>query len=139
MNDRRCRYCQQVFQPVPYRPQQLVCSQPECQRRRDYHRQKIASDPVYRQVCLESPRKWRQANPENLGAAKWRLACDFTARQQDTANPRSSSRFASSSRTNLPETTSHFWRSTRSCWRKGLAAKSTSPRSFMEMTMPRLG
>jgi 23S rRNA G2445 N2-methylase RlmL len=27
-------------------------------------RQKIASDPVYRQVCLESPRKWREANPD---------------------------------------------------------------------------
>jgi hypothetical protein len=65
MNDRRCRYCQQLFQPSPYGPQQAVCSQASCQRqrRRDYHRQKIASDPVYRQVCLESPRKWRDAHP----------------------------------------------------------------------------
>jgi len=64
MNDRCCRYCQQLFQPSPYRPQQAVCSQASCQRqrRRDYHCQKIASDPVYRQVCLESPRKWRQAH-----------------------------------------------------------------------------
>jgi hypothetical protein len=31
----------------------LVCGQAHCQRqrRRDYHRQKIASDPVYQQVC----------------------------------------------------------------------------------------
>jgi hypothetical protein len=65
MSDRRCRYCQQVFQPAAYHPQQLVCSQPQCQRqrRRDYHRHKVASDPVYRQVCLESPRKWREAHP----------------------------------------------------------------------------
>jgi hypothetical protein len=65
MSARRCRYCQQVFQPAPYHPQQLVCSQSGCQRqrRRDYHRQKIASDPVYRQVCLDSPRKWREAHP----------------------------------------------------------------------------
>lgn len=65
MSDRRCRYCQQVFQPAEYHPQQLVCHQPACrwQRRRDYHRQKIASDPVYRQVCLDSPRKWRAAHP----------------------------------------------------------------------------
>jgi len=65
MKDRRCRYCQQVFQPDLYHPQQQVCSQPACQsqRRSDYHRQKIASDPVYQQVCLESPRKWREANP----------------------------------------------------------------------------
>ena len=65
MNDRRCRYCQQVFQPSSYHPQQTVCSELSCQRqrRRDYHRQKIASDPVYRQVCSDSPRKWRQAHP----------------------------------------------------------------------------
>jgi hypothetical protein len=66
MNDRRCRYCQQAFRPAPYHPQQLVCSKPACQRQRrdDYRRQKIASDPVYQQVCLESPRKWRRANPD---------------------------------------------------------------------------
>jgi hypothetical protein len=66
MKDRRCRYCQQAFQIDLYHPQQQVCSQPSCQRqrRRDYHRQKIASDPVYQQVCLESPRKWRSANPD---------------------------------------------------------------------------
>jgi hypothetical protein len=65
MSGRRCHYCQQVFQPVPYHPQQRVCSRSDCQRqrRRDYHRQKIASDPVYRQVCLESPGKWRKAHP----------------------------------------------------------------------------
>jgi hypothetical protein len=65
MKDHRCCYCQQVFQPAPYHPHQLVCNQPACQRqrRRDYHRQKITSDPLYRQVCLESPRKWRDTHP----------------------------------------------------------------------------
>ena len=65
MIERLCRYCQQFFSPSPYHPQQAVCSQLACQRqrRRDYHRQKIASDPVYRQVCLESPRKWREVHP----------------------------------------------------------------------------
>jgi len=66
MEDRRCHYCQQAFQPYLYHPQQQVCSQAACQRRRrsDYHRQRIASDLVYQQVCLESPRKWRRANPD---------------------------------------------------------------------------
>lgn len=66
MNDRRCRYCQQVFRPAPYHPQQQVCSKRACQSQRhnDYRRQKIASDPVYQEVCLESPRKWRRANPD---------------------------------------------------------------------------
>lgn len=65
MNGRRCRYCQQVFQPTRCHPQQVVCSQPQCQRqrRRDYQRQKIASDPVYRQVAVDSSRKWRAAHP----------------------------------------------------------------------------
>lgn len=65
MKDRRCRYCRQAFQPNRYHPQQQVCNQPACQgqRRSDYHREKIAFDPVYQQVCLESPRKWRQRHP----------------------------------------------------------------------------
>ena len=66
MKDVRCCYCQQAIQPSAYHPQQTVCNQPACQRQRqrDYHRLKIATDPVYRQVCLESPRKWRQAHPD---------------------------------------------------------------------------
>ena len=66
MKDRRCRYCRQVFRPNRYHPQQQVCGNLACQsqRRRDYHRQKIASDPVYQQVCLESPRNWREAHPD---------------------------------------------------------------------------
>jgi hypothetical protein len=65
MRPRPCRYCQQLFQPSPYHPDQRVCGQSDCQRqrRRDYHRQKIDADPLYRQVCLESPRKWRQQHP----------------------------------------------------------------------------
>ncbi len=64
--NRRCLYCRQVFQPNRYHPQQRVCSQPACQsqRRSDYHRQKIAFDPVYQQVCLDSPRKWRKTHPD---------------------------------------------------------------------------
>ena len=74
---RRCPYCQRSFLPTLYRPQQEVCSQPECQRRRrtDYHRKKIANDSEYHQVVLESQKKWRarhadyeqqrrQANPK---------------------------------------------------------------------------
>jgi hypothetical protein len=65
MNDRRCRYCQQLFQPSAYRPQQAVCSQLACQRRRrrEYHRNKICSDPLYAQVVWDSRKKWREAHP----------------------------------------------------------------------------
>ncbi|PYY12516.1 MAG: hypothetical protein DMG69_01050 [Acidobacteria bacterium] len=63
---RRCPYCQRSFLPSVYRPQQEVCGQPECQRRRraDYHRKKLVSDPVYHQVVLESQKKWRDAHCE---------------------------------------------------------------------------
>ena len=48
-----------------YHPQQVVCSQPACQRRRrrDYHREKIRSDALYAQVVQESRKKWRDAHP----------------------------------------------------------------------------
>ena len=67
MKDRRCRCGGQAFQPNRYHPPQQVCNRPACQsqRRSDYHRPKVASDPVYRQVCLESPRKWREAHPDD--------------------------------------------------------------------------
>ena len=66
MVERRCRYCDRVFQPSKYQPGQLVCSDPDCQRRRrgDYHRRKIAADPEYRQVCLDSSQKWRAGNAD---------------------------------------------------------------------------
>jgi hypothetical protein len=66
MDEGRCRICQRSFQPSKFKPHQAVCSGPECQRRRrsEYHKAKIASDPEYREVCRDSPRKWRVRNPD---------------------------------------------------------------------------
>ena len=66
MLDRRCHYCERIFQPSKYHPARWVSSDSVCQRRRraDYHRQKIATDPEYRQVYLDSPQKWRSRNPD---------------------------------------------------------------------------
>jgi len=66
MVERRCRFCEQPFLPSKYQAGQLVCGSPECQRRRraEYHRQKIAADPEYRQVCRDSPQKWRSRHPD---------------------------------------------------------------------------
>jgi hypothetical protein len=68
MSDRHCRYCQQLFQPSRFHPQQIVCGSPDCRRhhRREYHRQKIETDPVYRQVCWDSQQKWRARHPDYL-------------------------------------------------------------------------
>jgi hypothetical protein len=66
MSDRRCRYCQQLFQPSRYHPQQIVCSRSDCQRqrRREYHRRKLHTDAEYHQVCRDSQQKWRSRNPD---------------------------------------------------------------------------
>ena len=65
MGERRCRYCQQVFQPSKFQPRQTVCSGAGCQRKRrtDYHTEKIAADPEYREVCRDSQHKWRDRHP----------------------------------------------------------------------------
>jgi hypothetical protein len=68
MNARKpiCPYCHKPFDPSPFHPNQRVCLSPECQRqrRRDYHRNKIATDSEYRQVCTDSRKKWREDNPD---------------------------------------------------------------------------
>ena len=66
MVERRCRYCQQVFPPSKYQPNQAVCSQSDCQRQRraEYHRAKLVSDSGYAETCVESARKWRQHHPD---------------------------------------------------------------------------
>ncbi len=68
MSVKICRYCEQEFKPSRYHPDQDVCSLKECQRRRrtDYHRKKLKEDPVYREQCRDSQRKWREQNPDYM-------------------------------------------------------------------------
>src|SRR5712691_6429574 len=65
MIQRQCRFCPSSFQPSRFYPEQTVCAAAECQRqrRREYHRRKMAADSVYRQVCKDSSQKWRAENP----------------------------------------------------------------------------
>ncbi len=64
----RCPYCREVFTPSRYRPDQVVCSDSDCQRRRRtaYHRQKLKDDPTYREQCLDSRQQWREEHPEYM-------------------------------------------------------------------------
>ena len=66
MGERRCRYCEKTFQPSSYQPQQTVCSEVDCQKRRriEYRKRKLKADEEYRQVCRDSSRKWRSQNPD---------------------------------------------------------------------------
>ena len=63
---RCCPHCQRLFVPSPYRPQQVVCGEAACQRRRraDYHRKKLETDPLYRQVVRDSQRQWWDEHPD---------------------------------------------------------------------------
>ena len=90
---------------------------------------------------------------ENLKTAKWRLGREPRSpcaesgiqhsrrgkgvHQKGRASPHSSSRFDSSSPTNSPATTSCYWRSMRSSFRKCWAARLAMARSSTGMTKPR--
>ena len=52
--------------PSPYRPQQVVCGELPCQRQRraDYQRKKLETDPLYRQVVRDSQRQWWDEHPD---------------------------------------------------------------------------
>lgn len=65
MLQRSCRFCQCSFHASRFHPEQTVCAAAECQRqrRREYHRRKVAADSVYRQVCNDSSTKWRAGHP----------------------------------------------------------------------------
>ncbi len=66
LTPRCCPYCQQAFQPSKRRPDQVVCSQSQCQNRRrsEYRRKKRQTDPEYAEVVRDSRRKWREAHPD---------------------------------------------------------------------------
>lgn len=63
---RSCPHCHHLFIPSIYRPQQVVCSQPACQRQRraEYHRKKLQTDSVYRQVVRDSQKQWWDEHPD---------------------------------------------------------------------------
>ena len=66
MAERRCPYCEKLFQPSKFQPKQLVCGELACQSRRraDSREHRLANDAEYRQVCRDSAQKWRARNPD---------------------------------------------------------------------------
>jgi hypothetical protein len=63
-----CPYCREFFTPSRYRPDQVVCSGPKCQRQRRtaYHRQRLNDDPSYRAQCRDSQQQWREQHPNYM-------------------------------------------------------------------------
>jgi hypothetical protein len=56
--------CGKLFVPCPQVKEQAYCSKPECQRerKRRWHKKKMADDPDYRQNRRDTQRRWRQAH-----------------------------------------------------------------------------
>ena len=77
--ERICSICKKPFLPNKYRPNQQICSNLECQYKRQldnmkkwrdknphYFKYKEMRDAKWREVCRERARKWRQRHLEYL-------------------------------------------------------------------------
>jgi hypothetical protein len=62
--DKRCVCCHDQLPSVPAARNHRYCSKPACQRERKrlWHRQKLATDEAYRQSKADAQRKWTSAN-----------------------------------------------------------------------------
>ena len=66
MENRQWVACGKSFQPRPQVPEQTYCSAPDCQRerRKQWHRQKLQTDPDYQDNQLRAQQAWMQRNPD---------------------------------------------------------------------------
>jgi hypothetical protein len=65
MEKKQCVACSQPFQPRPQVPSQSYCSAPDCQRerRKQWQRQKLQTDPDYQNNQARAQKAWMQRNP----------------------------------------------------------------------------
>jgi hypothetical protein len=65
MENKQCVACSQLFQPCPQVPHQSYCSAPDCQRerRRQWQRLKLQTDPDYQGNQSSAQRAWMGRNP----------------------------------------------------------------------------
>ncbi|QGZ55095.1 hypothetical protein [Paraburkholderia acidiphila] len=63
---RTCVICGQIFVPRAQCPNQKCCSRRSCQRTRkaQWQRQKIKSDPDYRENKQRAQTRWRESHPD---------------------------------------------------------------------------
>jgi len=70
MESKNCVACSEPFQPRPQVPQQSYCPAPGCQlqRRKEWLRLKLQTDPDYQDNQTRAQQAWSQRNPDY-----WRL------------------------------------------------------------------
>jgi hypothetical protein len=66
MTKLRCLHCANGFIPVPQVQNQAYCSNPDCQkqRRRQWQKRKLQSDPDYRDNQSRAQKAWSEKNPD---------------------------------------------------------------------------
>lgn len=66
MTTKHCTCCLKLFKPRPQVPNQTYCAAPECQRQRrqQWQRDKLKTDPDYRDNQSRAQRAWLDRNPE---------------------------------------------------------------------------
>lgn len=66
MVNKQCVACGQSFQPRPQVPQQAYCSAPSCQhqRKRQWQRNKMQTDPDYQDNQSRAQQAWNGRNPD---------------------------------------------------------------------------
>jgi len=78
-NERICPVCKKWFMPNKYRPNQEICSNLECQYKRqlnnmkkwrghnpNYFRYREAKDATWKETCKDRAKRWRERHQEYL-------------------------------------------------------------------------
>lgn len=81
MEPQTCRFCNASFLPNKYAPRQTVCSNPDCQKKRQlesmrqwreknpsYFKYDESKGPQWLDTQRRRSREWRQRNPEKVRA-----------------------------------------------------------------------
>ena len=66
MQKLRCVHCNDLFTLAPQVPKQAYCSKPKCQkeRRKQWQKNRLQSDPDYRDNQSRAQRAWTEKNPD---------------------------------------------------------------------------
>jgi hypothetical protein len=91
---RQCAACGGLFAPRPQTPDQQYCSALACQRERKYlwHRERMQSDPDYRQNQIQAQVGWAARNPDYWREYRSRNP-DYTNRNRELQRVRNRKRF----------------------------------------------
>ncbi len=69
-----CEQCQQPFTPCPSASHQSICGKVECHRgrKRKWQREKLRTDPTYRENQAAARKAWREKNPDYMAGYRRR-------------------------------------------------------------------